>query len=161
MLLISSYNYFKDKNKIIGYYSTQNQTIRSESGKKFDDQNVREFSMYIDALIEISNRSNLENFLVEIPENQSSFWKYCKWVSDCRSQVSFLIPAITNMAAYNGYNDKTMRNKKVFGHNKIGTYGYNSYYHQADLSACQYNNIQGLITVELNDKIIQINIEKC
>tara|TARA_B100001059_G_scaffold236807_1_gene290690 strand:- start:15735 stop:17453 length:1719 start_codon:yes stop_codon:yes gene_type:complete len=160
-IIIGSYNYIKEKNEIIGYFDTKNKSVRSDSGRSFEEEKIKEFSMYIDTLVKISKRDDLKDYLVEIPEDQLSFWQYCKWVSDCRSQVSFLIPAIANKPAYNGYNDETMRNKKVFGFKRIDVYGYGNYYKQPDLSACEYRNVKGLITIKLEKKDIQLDLKKC
>ena len=109
----------------------------------------------------INEENNYDHYLIEIPEEEN-FWNFCKGVPDCRSQVSFLVPAVSGLAGYNGYNDKTMRNEKVFGFQDKTTYGYGSYYDQNDTEACEYAGVMGRITIKLNDenKILKI-IESC
>lgn len=93
--------------------------------------------LYIDKLKSLKN--SREKFLIEIPESEVKFWGHYPWGDHfSRYFMAFYIPMISGKEAYNGYNEKFMKNKNVAWY-PVGSYGYSTYYnYELDLSNYKY-----------------------
>ena len=119
------------------------------------------FSKIINTLASYWNNDDYRDFIIYIPEDQQAFWQNSNGYNDRRFWVPFLIPALSGLPAFRGYDHNIMNEQKVFNWRPKGSYGYQVYYSGDSLLPCEKDVYVGIITIRESSGVIGSIVDYC
>ena len=115
---------------------------------------------YFKALQYVKNNYSGRKYVVEIPSTETGFWNYTIYPYP-RDWMPFYIPAISGKPAWNGYDYRFMKGRRVSSY-MVGGYGYAAYYRQKDDVDYKDSGYEGKLIIQTGkDKHIELIENNC